>query len=146
MLVAGAGQSGAQIAEELNQSGRKVFLSTGTAPHSPRRYRGKDVFRLACRLGVCRPPYEQMRLFGHTFVAPMFSGKDGGHALNLHKFYREGVILLGHVRDYVDGQLIFAPDLKENLGKADTAQKMILKGFDEYIQRAGWMLRRRTCR
>lgn len=137
VLVAGSGQSGAQIAEELNQSGRKVFLATGTAPHAPRRYRGKDAFHWVFETGFADRTYEQMNFFGHAFVAPMFSGKDGGHALNLHKFYRDGVILLGHVRDYVDGKLIFAPDLKENLGKADTAQKMILKGFDEYIQRLG---------
>ncbi len=136
-LVAGSGQSGAQIAEELYQSGRKVFLATGIAPHVPRRYRGKDVFHWIINSGFADRSYEQMNIGGHSFVAPMFSGKDGGHALNLHKFYRDGVILLGHARDYVDGKLIFAPDLKENLGKADTAQKMILKAFDDYIQRAG---------
>ena len=53
------------------------------------------------------------------------------------QFYRDGVILLGHALDYVDGKLILAPDLKENLGKADTGQKMILKNIDDYIQRAG---------
>jgi len=37
----------------------------------------------------------------------------------------------------VEGKLILAPDLKENLGKADGAQKMVLKNFDDYIQRIG---------
>jgi len=67
----------------------------------------------------------------------MISGKNGGHALNLHKFCHDGVILLGHALDIVDGKLFLAPDLKENLGKADQAQKMMLKRFDEYIQRTG---------
>ena len=124
VLVAGSGQSGAQIAEELYQSGRKVFLATGTAPHTPRRYRGKDVFRWMVESGFTDQTFEQLQFMGRSFVAPMFSGKDGGHALNLHKFYRDGVILLGHARDYVDGRLILAPDLKENLGKADMGQKM----------------------
>lgn len=137
VLVAGSGQSGAQIAEELYQSGRTVFLATGTAPHAPRHYRGKDIFRWLVDAGFTDQPYEKMRLFGHSFVAPMVSGKDSGHALNLHKFYREGVILLGHVLDYGDGKLIFAPDLRENLNKADTGQKLIVKYFDDYIQRAG---------
>lgn len=137
VLVGGSAQSGAQIAEELYQSGRKVFLATGTAPHAPRRYRGKDIFRWVVDSGFADRSYEQMRFFGHEFVAPMISGKDGGHALNLHKFYREGAILLGHAVDYADGKLIFAPDLKENLGKADTGQNNMLKNFDGYIQRAG---------
>ena len=42
-LVIGTGQSGAQIAEELYQSGRKVYLSIGSAGRVPRRYRGRDI-------------------------------------------------------------------------------------------------------
>jgi putative flavoprotein involved in K+ transport len=125
VLVIGSGQSGAQIAEELYQSGRKVFLATGVAPHLPRRYRGKDIFGWIYDSGFAHQTFEQLRFQGRDFVAPMVSGKEGGHALNLHKFYREGVILLGHARDCVDGKLILAPDLKENLGKADMAQKMV---------------------
>jgi putative flavoprotein involved in K+ transport len=67
----------------------------------------------------------------------MICGKNGGHALNLHKFYHDGVILLGHALDIVDGKLILASDLKQNLGIADGAQKMILKRIDEYIQGTG---------
>jgi putative flavoprotein involved in K+ transport len=135
VLVAGSGQSGAQIAEELYQSGRKVFLATGTAPHTPRRYRGKDVFQWMVESGFADQTFEQLQLQGRSFVAPMFSGKDGGHALNLHKFFREGVILLGHARDYEGDKLILAPDVRENLGKADMGQKLMLKNIDGYIQR-----------
>jgi putative flavoprotein involved in K+ transport len=42
VLVVGSGQSGAQIAEELYQSGRRVYLSVSRAGRVPRRYRGKD--------------------------------------------------------------------------------------------------------
>jgi putative flavoprotein involved in K+ transport len=38
----GSAQSGAQIAEELYESRRKVFIATGRAGRTPRRYRGKD--------------------------------------------------------------------------------------------------------
>ena len=37
ILVVGTGQSGAQIAEELYQAGREVFLSVGSAGRVPRR-------------------------------------------------------------------------------------------------------------
>ncbi len=43
VLIVGNGQSGAQIAQELYQSGRKVYLSIGSAGRVPRRYRGKDI-------------------------------------------------------------------------------------------------------
>jgi len=137
VLVIGSGQSGAQITEELYQSGRKVFLATGVAPHSPRRYRGKDLFNWLFDSGFVNQTFEQLRFGGRDFAAPMICGKNGGHALNLHKFCHDGVILLGHALDIVDGKLILAPDLKQNLGMADGAQKMILQRIDEYIQRNG---------
>jgi putative flavoprotein involved in K+ transport len=43
VLVVGTGQSGAQIAQELYQSGRKVYLAIGGAGRVPRRYRGRDI-------------------------------------------------------------------------------------------------------
>src|SRR5260370_15705684 len=43
VLVVGSGQSGCQIAEELHQSGRQVYLSTSSCGRDPRRYRGKDI-------------------------------------------------------------------------------------------------------
>src|SRR6516225_1058217 len=43
VLVVGTGQSGAQIAEELYQTGRKVYLSVGSAGRVPRRFRGRDI-------------------------------------------------------------------------------------------------------
>lgn len=47
VLVVGSAQSGCQIAEELYQSGRKVYLSTaGSSGRFPRRYRGKDSYNL----------------------------------------------------------------------------------------------------
>lgn len=42
VLVVGAGSSGAQIADELNRAGRKVYLSVGPHDRPPRRYRGRD--------------------------------------------------------------------------------------------------------
>ena len=42
VLVVGAGASGAQIAEELLEAGRRVFISVGPHDRPPRRYRGRD--------------------------------------------------------------------------------------------------------
>jgi putative flavoprotein involved in K+ transport len=37
VLVVGSGVSGCQIAEELHEAGRDVFLACGRAPWAPRR-------------------------------------------------------------------------------------------------------------
>src|SRR6516164_3009882 len=52
VLVVGTGQSGAQIAQELYQSGKKVYLSIGSAGRVPRRYRGKDINDWFTRIGM----------------------------------------------------------------------------------------------
>jgi putative flavoprotein involved in K+ transport len=49
--VVGSAQSGAQIAEELYESGREVYLATGRAGRTPRRYRGKDANWWFARMG-----------------------------------------------------------------------------------------------
>jgi putative flavoprotein involved in K+ transport len=41
VLVVGNEQSGWPIAEELNDSGRKVYLSLGNTGRAPSRYRGR---------------------------------------------------------------------------------------------------------
>jgi putative flavoprotein involved in K+ transport len=136
VLVVGSAQSGCQIAEELNEAGRKVFLSTGAAGRFPRRYRGKDVYDWLKLIGffdqtVAMLASPKDRFFG----SPHLTGKGGGHDINLHTFYRNGIILLGHVNGFADGKLEFAPDLKENLAKSDGFAAMLLKSIDEYIQK-----------
>ena len=61
------------------------------------------------------------------------SGKNGGHSLNLHQFYRDGVQLLGHAREYSDGLLRLAPDLKDSLAWTDKIEHEILSMVDHYI-------------
>ena len=42
VLVVGAGSSGVQIADELLQAGKRVYLSVGPHDRPPRSYRGRD--------------------------------------------------------------------------------------------------------
>ncbi|MEW6404185.1 MAG: NAD(P)-binding domain-containing protein, partial [Chloroflexota bacterium] len=113
ILVVGSAQSGMQIAEELYQSGRKVYLSTGFAPRAPRRYRGRDVFAWLVDAGFFEQTPDKLSSLKARFGANLqLSGKDGGHNLNLHQFARDGVTLLGHIADAQNGKVTFKPDLK----------------------------------
>ena len=138
VLVVGTGQSGAQIAEELYQSGKRVYLSIGSAGRVPRRYRGKDINDWFTRVGMFDMKVEELKSPADRFHPhPQISGKDGGESLNLHKFARDGVVLLGHVRGSRGGRLIIAPDLKETLLKVDQFELDTLKKVDDYIARLG---------
>jgi putative flavoprotein involved in K+ transport len=57
--------------------------------------------------------------------------------LNLHQYARDGVTLLGRIQDARDGKVWLAPDLKENLAKADKVEADMLKAVDEYILQNG---------
>ncbi len=134
VLVVGSGQSGMQIAEELYQSGRTVYLSTGSTPRVPRRYRGRDVFAWLQDTGFVSQPLETLPSPKARLTSnPHLSGKDGGHSLNQHQFVRDGVKLLGHILGAQDGKVMFKPDLKENLAKTDKAEIDIIATIDRYI-------------
>ena len=136
VLIVGTGQSGAQIAEELYQSGRKVYLSIGSAGRVPRRYRGRDINDWFSRMGMFDTIVGELKSPADKFHPhPQISGKNGGESLNLHQFARDGVVLLGHVREARDGRLIIAPDLKETLSKVDQFEINALKAVDQYIAR-----------
>lgn len=138
VLVVGTGQSGCQIAEELYQAGRKVYLSVGSNGRLPRRYRGKDITFWLNRAGwfdrtVEKLPSPKARFAGN----PQITGAHGGHSLNLHQFARDGVVLLGHLGDVHKGRLVIAPDLKESLAKVDKFEIDMLKMIDETIESSG---------
>lgn len=134
VLVVGSAQSGTQIAEELYQSGRKVYLSVSRSGRVPRRYRGKDANWWNDRMGTYERTVDQLPSPRAKFASkPHVSGKDGGHTINLHQFARDGVVLLGRVQSVTDGNVILAQDLRENLAKADKFEADFAKSVDEFI-------------
>ena len=138
VMVVGSGQSGCQIAEELYQSGRTVYLSIGSAGRAPRRYRGKDIYEWLLLSGFLDRTVHQLPGPQARFKAnPHVSGKNGGHSLNLHKFYREGVRLLGRYQGASREAVSFAPDLKENLATADQFETELVKMVDTFIDQSG---------
>jgi putative flavoprotein involved in K+ transport len=138
VMVVGSGQSGSQIAEELYQSGRKVFLCVGGATRIPRRYRGKDSVSWLVESGFFDQKAESLPSSKARFKAhPFLTGKDGGHSLDLHQFARDGVVLLGHM-DGADGtRLTLRPDLYDNLKNVDQFVVDWKHGIDELIKKRG---------
>jgi putative flavoprotein involved in K+ transport len=134
VLVVGTGQSGCQIAEELNLSGRTVYQCVGKSGRMPRRYRGKDALEWLTLTGFLDRTVESLPNPQARFAAaPQLSGARGGHTLNLHQFARDGVHLLGHLRGIQDGKAIIAPDLMESLAFADRFEAEALQRINAYI-------------
>jgi len=138
VLVVGSAQSGAQIAEELYEAGKKVFLAVGRAGRTPRRYRGKDANWWQDKLGLYEKTVSELPSPKAKFAGkPHISGVRGGHTLNLHQFARDGVVLLGHLQGVHDGRITLAPDLHDNLKAADAFEAAFVKSVDDYIARTG---------
>ena len=138
VLVVGTGQSGCQIAEELYKSGRKVYLCVGHAGRIPRRYRGREMGWWLNDLGwfdetVDKLPSRKAKFEGSQHL----TGKNGGYDLNLHRFARDGVVLLGRLKDVHQGKVVLHSNLKENLASADKFASALRKAIDEYIDKKG---------
>ena len=139
VLVVGTGQSGCQIAEDLHLAGRQVHLAVGSAPRSPRVYRGRDAVEWLSDLGQYDMPVErhplreQVRRKSNHYL----TGRDGGRDIDLRRFAAEGMALHGRLRDIAAGQLHFADDLAANLDAADRSYNGICDLIDRHIAEHG---------
>jgi putative flavoprotein involved in K+ transport len=134
VLVVGSAQTGCQITEDLYQDGRTVYLCVGKAGRLPRRYRGQDLFYWADRVGILDRTPDMLKSPLERFEPnPQATGARGGHTINLHQFYRDGVHLMGRLQGIQDGVLILGPDLQQNLARTDQQEAKVLKVFDKYI-------------
>ena len=134
VLVVGSGSSGTQIAEELLESGRRVYLSVGPHDRPPRAYRGRDY---CWWLGVLGKWDAAAREAGKEHVTIAVSGAHGGHTIDFRRLAAKGMILVGRTEAYENGVISFAPDLVENLAKGDANLLSVLDEADAYVARNG---------
>jgi putative flavoprotein involved in K+ transport len=134
VLVVGAGSSGVQIADELQQSGRRMYLSVGHHDRPPRRYRGRDFVWWLGVLGkwdASAPP------LGAEHVTIAVSGAGGGRTVDFRTLAADGITLVGRATSFDNGRLHFAPDLGENIATGDANYLSLLDEADAYIARNG---------
>ena len=134
VLVVGSGGSGWQIAEDLLQSGRRVYLSVGRHRRVPRRYRGRDFGWWYEKTGASDQTVDSLP---QDTRAPLLTGVNGGHDADLRELARQGATLVGSLGAVCDGHLRFVPDLEDNLARGDETFNHFMRSVDEYIVRHG---------
>jgi putative flavoprotein involved in K+ transport len=128
VLVVGNAQSGGQIAEDLAEAGRTVFLATGRVGRMPRRYRGRDISIWLLRSGLFDLPRQDLA------ARPLLGAL---RTISLQSLSAQGVTLLGRFTGVEDGRLAFAGDLADNIRFADESSAAVKRHIDDYIVRAG---------
>ncbi len=133
VLVVGAGASGVQIADELQRSGKQVYLSVGPHERPPRFYRGRDYDWWLGVLGMWDVPADPQTQ--HVTIA--VSGVRGGETVDFRRLAHEGMVLVGLTRQFEDGKVSFAQDLVDNVKAGDANYLAMLDAADQYIQANG---------
>jgi putative flavoprotein involved in K+ transport len=138
VLVIGSGQTGCQLAEELNQSGRDVFLSCGRAPWAPRRLGDRDLVWWLVMSGYLEAtaaslPSPEARLAANVQA----SGHGGGHDLHYRVLQHLGVTLLGHFAGADGRDARFAPDLAATVAWGDERNDLIMGLVDKVAAQRG---------
>ncbi|MCU1716152.1 flavin-containing monooxygenase [Pseudomonas sp. 5P_3.1_Bac2] len=134
VLVVGAGSSGVQIADELQRSGRQVYLSVGAHDRPPRRYRQRDFCWWLGVLGLWDLEAAQP---GKEHVTIAVSGARGGATIDFRELAQQGITLVGLTETIEGNQAAFANNLAENIQKGDENYLELLDAADAYIERNG---------
>jgi putative flavoprotein involved in K+ transport len=131
VLVVGSGASGFQIAEDLHQCGRQVYLCVGRHRPLARRYRGRDYALWAMEMGM----FERRRADSPSTSAPgpLLTGVNGGYDADVRALASKGIVLLGRLKAVAGARLALAPDLEENLANGEEWLANYKKSVDDYI-------------
>jgi putative flavoprotein involved in K+ transport len=119
-LIVGGGQTGCQIAEELQETGREVALACGRAPWAPRRFGGRDVVSWISETDYLDTPLGSLPSPAARLTANLqATGRGGGHDLHYRTLQAMGVQLLGRLVAVDGSHAHFADDLAESVAFGD---------------------------
>jgi putative flavoprotein involved in K+ transport len=134
VLVVGGGQSGVQIADDLLEAGKRVYLSTSRVGRLPRRYRGRDASEWMRESGQLDLPAEQADPATVRAIPPQVSGVGGGRTVSYQQLASRGATLLGRAVGWDGRRLELAPDLGENVRFADEASAFFREAWEKRAQ------------
>ena len=138
VLVVGSGQSGCQIAEELHEAGREVFLACGRAPWLPRRIGEHDLMWWFLETGFADQKAAELPTPAARLVSNVLAtGRNGGHDLHLRTLRDAGVTLLGHFLGADGHRARFADDLGESVAWGDDRYREMVGRVDKLVEERG---------
>lgn len=133
VLVVGASATGAQLARELQLSGRPVTLATGWHTRLPRSYRGRDVEWWLDAIGLMDERFDEVDDLERARRTPSPQLIGGAEAVDLNALQALGVEVVGRLSDVRDGQALFSGGLANASAAADLKMHRLLDAVDDWV-------------
>lgn len=139
VLVVGASASGAQIADELQRSGRQVTLAVGDHVRLPRTYRGMDIHWWMDAIGQLDERYDEMEDITRARRLPSLQlvGSPEKKTLDLNSLTQSGVELTGRLAGIAGDKAQFSGSFANMCASADLKQGRLLDRIDEFATDTG---------
>lgn len=134
VLVVGSAQSGTQIAEDLANAGRTVFLSTCKVGRIPRTYRGRDIFDWLFEMGLYDVRREEATVELLRTRPPQVSGVGiRGKTCSLQSLAKAGATILGKIENADDDTVHLQSNAAEHVLFADAFSQKLKASVDDHI-------------
>ena len=136
VLVVGASATGAQLADEIQRSGRPVTLAVGEHVRLPRNYRGRDVLWWMEASGVWSQRYDEIDDIerARRLPSPQLVGTPEHANLDLNILRAAGVEIVGRLSAIRDGRALFSGGLANQFALADLKMNRLLGTFDDWAR------------
>jgi putative flavoprotein involved in K+ transport len=134
VLVVGAAASGAQLADEIQRSGRPVTLAVGEHVRAGRMYRGKDMQWWMDATGLNDERYDEVENLARARSLPSFqlAGYPDRRNIDLNALTSLGVKLVGRLAGIRDRKAQFSGSLRNMCELADLKLNRLLNRIDEW--------------
>ena len=132
-LIVGGAQSGVQIAEDILEAGRPVYLATSRVGRLPRRYRGRDSMEWLATTGALDARTEDVEPWRLRAAQSQISGAGGGRTVSYQSLAAAGATLLGRAEDVVGDRILLAGDLGANVRYADDQSLRFKTSIDNFV-------------
>ena len=139
VLVVGASASGAQIADELQRSGRQVTLAVGEHVRLQRSYRGRDIHWWMDAIGQLDERFDEVDDINRARRLPSLQlvGSPEHRTLDINTLRSAGVGIVGKLMGVAGSRAQFSGALRNLVANADLKQNRLLDRIDEFATEHG---------